>query len=104
LLKLLAPLTPHLAEELWHRLGAPGSVHQQAWPAHNTEALQADVVEVVVQINGKVRDKFTVASGLTRAELEAEARHRERIQPYLDGKTIVKVIVVPDKLVNLVIQ
>lgn len=104
LLKILAPLTPHLAEELWYRLNAPGFVHQQSWPTHNPEALQADTVEVVVQINGKLRDKFTVSSGLGKPELEAAAKRCEKIAPYMEGKTIVKVIVVPDRLVNFVVK
>jgi len=104
LLKLLAPIAPHLAEELWQRLGGKGSVHRQAWPVADTSALVADAIEVVVQVNGKVRDKFTAAPDTAKDALEAMARGLEKIQTQLDGKTIVKTIVVPGKLVNFVVK
>jgi leucyl-tRNA synthetase len=104
LLKLLAPIAPHLAEELWQQMGGVGSIHVQTWPTHNPMALQADTVEIVVQINGKVRDKFPVASGLPKEELEAMARQRPKVIQNIGEQQIVKVIVVPDKLVNLVVK
>jgi leucyl-tRNA synthetase len=104
LLKLLAPIAPHMAEELWQTLGGADSVHNQTWPTWNSQALQADTVEIVVQINGKVRDKFTVGSGLSRQELETLACDRAKVKQHLGSQTISKVIVVPDKLVNLVVR
>jgi len=104
LLKLMAPITPHLAEELWQKVGGSGSVHIQSWPKADTQALESDTVEVVVQVNGKIRDKFHIPNGLDKAVFEAQAKSRERIQPYLEGLTIVKVIVVPNKLVNIVVK
>jgi leucyl-tRNA synthetase len=104
LLKLLAPIAPHLAEELWQQMGGVGSIHVQTWPTHNPMALQADTVEIVVQINGKVRDKFPVASGLPKEDLEAMARQRPKVIQNIGEQQIVKVIVVPDKLVNLVVK
>lgn len=104
LLKVLAPIAPHMAEELWQMLGGLDSIHNQNWPTWNTLALQADSVEIVVQVNGKLRDKFTVASGLSKHELETMARERPKVQQHLEGHTIAKVIVVPNKLVNLVVK
>ncbi|MDX2086134.1 MAG: leucine--tRNA ligase [Candidatus Melainabacteria bacterium] len=104
LLKLLAPITPHIAEELWQRLGAHGSIHQTAWPVADTNALMADTVEVVVQVNGKVRDKFTAPSQTPNEALETTARQLEKIQAHLAGKQLLKVVVVPNKLVNFVVK
>jgi leucyl-tRNA synthetase len=104
LLVLLAPLTPHLAEELWHRLGGAGSVHNQPWPTVDEAALVADAVTVVVQVNGKLRDKFEVPLGLPASELEALAWTQPKVIEHTEGKDRVKVIVVPDKLVNIVVK
>ena len=109
LLKMLAPIAPHMAEELWTQIHLPWtesleSIHKQAWPTWNVAALQSDEVEIVVQVNGKLRDRFSVPNGITQAELEHLAKGREKVSPYLDGKEIVKTIVVPNKLVNLVVK
>ena len=98
----LAPSAPHLAEELWERLGRPYSVHQQAWPAWNAELAAAAVVTLVVQVNGKVRDRLTVAVGLGEEEAQAAAEGSARVAAQLTGLSIRKVIYVPDKLINLV--
>lgn len=102
LLKLMAPITPHLTEELWQLLGGVGALYEQSWPTWDAAATQADMVEIVVQVNGKVRDKFTVATGLSKAELEELARVRPKTIQHVGELQIVKVIVVPDKLVNIV--
>jgi len=103
LLILLAPITPHIAEELWHKLGGKGSVHDQPWPQANPDALVTDTVEVVFQVNGKVRGRAQVARGLEKPQLEQLALQNEQVQKFIDGKPMVKVIVVPDKLVNIVV-
>ncbi len=103
LLILMAPLTPHLTEELWQKLGGSGSVHHQSWPSVNTEALVADSVEVVFQVNGKVREKATVPLNTEKGVLEKMALENDRVQKFMDGKTPLKVIVVPNKLVNIVV-
>ena len=103
-LKLLAPIAPHITEELWNKLGKEGSIHNQAWPTVNKESLVADSVEVVFQVNGKVRDKAQVASGLPKDELEKMALASDRVQKFMDGKDPMKVIVVPNKLVNIVVR
>ena len=100
--KLLSPVAPHLAEELWSRLGHSGTVSYAIWPVYDETWLVEDEVEVVVQINGKVRAKLTIAKEATKEDMEEKAVNLERIQEELDGKTVRKVIVVPEKLVNIV--
>lgn len=101
---LLAPFAPHITEELWQSIGEQGSVHQQLWPAADPEALVAEEVEIVVQINGKVRDKVVVPAGLDARQIEAQVHELGRIRDLLDGKQVVKVITVPDKLINIVVK
>jgi leucyl-tRNA synthetase len=101
--KLLAPIFPHLSEELWQRLGKSESVHVQPWPQGDLEKAKADEIEIVVQINGKVRDRLLVAPGTAQATLQEQALALENVQKWLNGKSVRKVIVVPDKLVNVVI-
>ncbi len=102
-LLLLAPYAPHLAEELWAARGYGYSIHQQTWPTHSDALAAEDELEVVVQVNGKLRDKLSVAPGTDRETLERLALAAERAQPFLADKTVRKVIVVPDKLVNIVV-
>lgn len=99
---LLAPFTPHIAEELWQQIGHRDSVHEQAWPTFDEAALALDEVELAVQVNGKVRDKLTVPAGADNKEVEEMALARSKVQQQLNGKTVHKVIVVPKKLVNIV--
>jgi leucyl-tRNA synthetase len=102
LVSLLQPFAPHLAEELWERLGG-SRLWQVAWPEAEERFLVADTFECVVQVNGKVRDRVQVARDLTQAEVIAAARALPRIAALIDGHTVVKEIVVPGRLVNLVI-
>lgn len=104
LLRLLAPFAPHITEELWFATGHEKSVHVQPWPKWNAEALKTDHVEIVVQINGKVRDKLTVPSELNESALQEVALTQERVQALLVEKTVVKVIAIPGKLVNIVVR
>ena len=104
LMRLLAPFAPHITEELWQQTGHADSVHNQSWPKWDAEALKTDSVEIVMQINGKVREKLVVPSEITGAELEKLALSHERIQALIEGKTVVKVIAVPGKLVNIVVK
>mgnify|MGYP006279392075 CR=1 FL=1 len=101
---LLAPYAPHLGEELWAKLGHEPSVSQVSWPAYDPALTVDEEVTIVLQINGKVRSKTTVPAGTDRAELERIALANERIQEWVEGKEVVKVIAVPDKLVNVVIR
>jgi leucyl-tRNA synthetase len=101
--RLLAPLAPHLGEELWEALGEHGSVFEESWPDWDEAALERDVVNIVLQVNGKLRDQMQVPRGSDRAELEKQALVHGRIPEWIGDKQIRKVIVVPDKLVNIVV-
>ncbi|MGY2129264.1 leucine--tRNA ligase [Blastococcus sp. SYSU DS0617] len=103
LVLLVAPLAPHLAEELWSRLGGEGSVAWAPFPAADPRWLVEDTVQVAVQVNGKVRSQVTVPADADAAALEAAARADEKIAAYLDGATIRRVIAVPGRLVNFVL-
>jgi leucyl-tRNA synthetase len=100
---MLAPMTPHLAEELWELLGHRGGLWTVKWPAFNAELAKEDEVEIVVQVNGRVRGKLVVAAGLSEAGLVAKAMADPAVAHYLGGKRVLKQIVVPNKLVNLVV-
>jgi len=102
LIRLAAPMMPHLAEEAWARRGGAGLVADAAWPAIDPALLVEDEVTVAVQVKGKLRDTLTVARGLPNDELEALALASEKVQRSLDGAQVRKVIVVPDRLVNIV--
>ncbi|MFB3882508.1 MAG: leucine--tRNA ligase [Armatimonadota bacterium] len=99
---LLAPMAPHLADELWERLGREGFTATQAWPDYDPAIARAEEVTVVVQVNGRLRDRLLVAPGTPQAELEAKALAAEKVQPYIAGKTVRQVVVVPDRLVSIV--
>jgi leucyl-tRNA synthetase len=102
LLILLAPFSPHIAEELWHQLGHKSSVHQQSWLKAEPEALVVDEITLVIQIMGKTRGTIQVPAGLSQQELEQFARDSEIAVRHLEKKDVKKVIVVPGKLVNFV--
>ncbi|MEN6299251.1 MAG: leucine--tRNA ligase, partial [Anaerolineaceae bacterium] len=102
-LLMMAPATPHIAEELWAVLGKPYSVHLQAWPVLDPQAIIEDVITLVIQVNGKVRDRIEVAANISEEDAKVVALKSEVIQKFLGGKTPQKIIVVPGKLVNIVI-
>jgi len=105
LVLMLAPFAPHLAEELWHEaLGHQESVHLAAWPEVDPDALQREEVEVVVQVNGKLRDRMLVPAAADEAALREQALALPKIQPFLEGKEVVRVVVVPGRLVNVVVK
>ncbi|MEY4513846.1 MAG: Leucine-tRNA ligase, partial [Pseudomonadota bacterium] len=100
--RVLAPFAPHLAEELWSRLGMPGTISLAAWPAYDPAQLKDASVEIPVQIAGKVRHRITVPADLSATELEALALADDKVKELLVGKTVRKVVVIPNKLVNIV--
>ncbi len=102
--KLLGPYVPHLAEEIWEQLGHEPSLSTVAWPTWDEELTVDATLEVVFQINGKVRSKAAVEKGTTKETLLALAKEDPKIQGWVEGKTIIKEIVVPDKLVNIVVK
>jgi leucyl-tRNA synthetase len=99
---LLQPYAPHVAEELWQRLGHE-RLWEQPWPRADPTMLERETFELVLQVNGKVRDRIEVPTGLSEDELIEHAKASARVQAHLDGKSIRKTIVVPGKLVNLVV-
>jgi len=103
-LKMLAPVAPHLAEELWtNQLGKPYSVHQQQWPRVDEAAAKEDVIEIPVQVNGRVRDRIIVPAEAVEDEIKAAALASENIQKFLEGKEPRKIIVANKRLVNIVV-
>ena len=104
LLLILGLFTPHIADELWEALGNPGSTMSAAWPAFDPALTVEDELELPVQVNGKLRSRIRVAVGTAEEEIKRLAQVDERVVQHLDGKRIVKIIVVPQKLVNIVIK
>jgi leucyl-tRNA synthetase len=104
LLLLLAPTAPHLAEELWQRVGNKYSVHNQSWPQWDEAMVTSDEFTLVVQVNGKVRDRLTAPMSVTEEEAKNLAMGLEKVKPFVEGKQVVKVIYVPGKLVSIVVR
>lgn len=102
--KLLSPIAPHIAEELWSILGHEDTITYATWPTFDESKLVDDEIEVVVQVLGKVRAKVTVAKDITKEDLEKVALADSKVQEFIEGKTVVKVIVIPGKLVNIVVK
>jgi leucyl-tRNA synthetase len=103
-LQLLAPFAPYVTEELWMQLGQKKSIHLSDWPVHNPTLLLEDTVTIGVQINGKVRGEITVPIDASKASIEAAAYALPRIAEYMRGSTVQKVIVIPGKVINIVLQ
>jgi leucyl-tRNA synthetase len=102
---LLAPLCPHVAEELWvEHLGQPYSVHTQPWPAYDPGKAAAERITLVLQVNGRLRDRIEVDAGISDEQARAYAMANPKVRQYLDGKTVADVIVVPGRLVNVVLR
>jgi leucyl-tRNA synthetase len=104
LMLLVAPSAPHMAEELWSRSGNAYSIHNQKWPAWNEEQVKAEQVTLVIQVNGKLRDRFEVPVSITEEEAKKLAFESPKVKPHIEGKQIVNTIYVPIKLVNLVVR
>jgi len=103
-IKLMAPLTPHLCEEIWNNFGYEDSIFKSSWPCPDPDALVADTITIVVQVNGKVRANLDVSPDIPKDNLIDLAKHNERVSNFIDGKTIIKEIIVPKRLVNLVVK
>ncbi|MBP8953849.1 MAG: leucine--tRNA ligase [Armatimonadetes bacterium] len=104
LVLLLSPVTPHLCEELWARMGREPGIMRQSWPAADPALAAAETVTVVVQVNGKLRDKFEVPAGSDMEALKARAPELDGVRKHVEGKQVVKVVAVPDKLINIVVK
>jgi leucyl-tRNA synthetase len=104
LVLMLAPFTPYVAEEMWEELGKTGPVFKQSWPAYDPELAREELAEVVVQVNGKLRSRIHVPFGTSKEELERAALADEKTRLAIEGKQVMKAILVPDRLVNLVVK
>jgi leucyl-tRNA synthetase len=103
-LLLLAPTTPHLAEELWQRTGHDYSIHNQGWLGWDETLAKDEEVTLVIQVNGKLRDRITVPASITEAEARQLASERERVKAYLENKEVANIIYVPARLINFVVR
>ncbi len=104
LVLLLAPMAPHVAEEMWHMLGHDESVHIQSWPVWDDELVKEELVTIVVQVNGKVRANIEMLAGVSNEDMVKQAQKDEKIQKYLKDGEVIKTITVPEKLVNFVVK
>jgi leucyl-tRNA synthetase len=104
LVQMLAPFAPYTCEEMWEELGLQGPIFRQPWPTADAELAKEDAIEVPVQVNGKLRGRVRVAVGTPKDELERLALADEKVQPFLEGKQVAKIIVVENKLVNIVVK
>lgn len=100
---MLSPIVPHISHQLWYDLGHNKAIVEESWPKSDSSALNKDTLEIVVQVNGKLRDKMTTLATASNDELESKALSLEKVQKHIDGKEVKKVIVVPKKLVNIVV-
>ncbi len=103
LVTILGPFAPHLAEELWERIGGVGLAADQPWPGYDPALLIEDEIEMPVQVNGKLREKIVVKKDATQPEIEAIAKAAPKVAEAIAGKEIKKLIVVPGRLVNIVV-
>ncbi|MDD5189548.1 MAG: leucine--tRNA ligase [Dehalococcoidales bacterium] len=101
---LLAPTAPHLTEELWEKLGYGYSIHNTAWPKWDETLAREDEITLVVQVNGKLRDRINVPANITEATARELAQHNDKIKPFIEGKQLINVIYVPGRLVNIVVK
>ena len=104
LLTVLNPFTPHITEEMWNQLGHEDRLYAKSWPVYDESALVKDEIEIIVQINGKLKDKFLMPNNSSKEDTEQAARRLEKVKEATEGKNIVKVIVIPGKIVNFVVK
>ena len=104
LLLVLAPFVPHITEELWREMGKEDSIHLESWPEYDKDALVQDKVEIVVQVNGKIRERLDIKAGLSKDELAEEIKNHANYDIWLEGKNMIKIVAIPNKLVNIVVK
>jgi leucyl-tRNA synthetase len=102
--KMLAPIAPHMMEELWSKFGHDESITYAKWPEFDESKLVSDTVEMIIQVNGRLRDKLSMPVDTDKEKVKEIALSDEKVQKFLDGKDVVKVIVVPNKIVNIVVK
>lgn len=103
-MQLLAPMAPHIAEELWHLTGHTGSIHMSAWPAYDEAMTQDETFTLVMQVNGKVRERSEVPVDISEDEVRQLALSNPRVQSFIGDATVQKVIYIPGRLVNIVVR
>jgi leucyl-tRNA synthetase len=103
-IRILAPFAPHFSEEIWEMFGNEGSVFDESWPVFDEKALVKDEVEIAIQINGKIKERIMIPSDANDEEIKALSLATAAIQKETDGKTVVKVIVIKGRLVNIVVK
>jgi leucyl-tRNA synthetase len=101
---LLAPVAPYLTEELWQRLGGADSVHLQSWPSFDEALVREESITLIVQVNGRLRDRLTLPSGVSEDEARTEALARHRVRAQIADRAVARTIWVPDKLINLIVD
>jgi leucyl-tRNA synthetase len=104
LVLILSPFTPHICEEMWQHLGNQESVYKSSWPQYDAAAMIKDTVEIVIQVNGKLKDKLNITNNLDKSTFEKVAMEDPKVMAILEGKEIIKVVVVPNKLINIVVK
>jgi leucyl-tRNA synthetase len=104
LVLLLSPFSPHVAEEMWMKLGRPFSIVDRSWPTADAEAAREDAIELAVQVNGKVRGRIVVPRGASEESVRGAALAEPKVREHLDGRAVIKVVVVPERLVSLVVR
>jgi leucyl-tRNA synthetase len=101
---LLAPFTPHICEEMWEHIGHNNTIYLEKWPTYDKNALIKDSIEIVIQLNGKVKEKIEVPNGLNKEQFEEVVMKNKKVIALLEGKEVIKVIPIPNKLFNIVIK
>jgi leucyl-tRNA synthetase len=104
LVKLLAPMAPHISEELWQKLGHKKSIFLEKWPKYKTELVKEEIITLVIQVNGKVRDKIEVKADISKEKAKELITSREKVKKWLEDREIKKVIFIPGKLINIVTE
>ena len=104
ILVMLSPFTPHFCDELWEEIGNTGYLYEEKWLEYKEELTISDEIEIAVQVNGKLRGTLEIERGIEKAELEARALEIENVKKFIEGKEIVKMIIVPNKIINIVIR
>lgn len=104
LVLMVGPFTPHIADEMWQLLGNSGYVFNQKWPSYVEELTKSDEINIAVQVNGKLRDTVTLQAGASKEDMEKAAFESSKVKSAVEGKEIAKVIVVPNKIVNIVVK
>ena len=104
LLLMLAPFAPYITEELWQRLGNKGSIHLEPWPSYDPKLAKEEELTIVIQVNGRIRDTILVPAEAPDEEIKQKALQSQKAQNFISGKQIIKTIVVPKKLVNIVVR